>query len=400
MLKTLTACLALFNFSLLFSSSVEFPKMIDFGKMGIFQDSIRFDEEDSWTRKLADSAFELGYIAFNDSPEIGTFVNFLKHTYAIDTAVETGTFLGDTTLFFSLNFDHVHTIEGSEVVYRRAKERLKYCTNVQCHLGSSEKVFRDILPSLQDKRILFYLDAHAYHLDAERQGFHYWPILDELEEISKTHKDNCIVVIDDFKVPGTDIHGCLDLNGENELSHGYIQSRLRKIFTGYTFRYLVPKNASRAAKFVAIPQKWQNNLRSERIDVLPGLDLSEFFFTFSKVKEIGLQVQVVNQFFGGHDQSNYAEDTAYDNELKKIIVFNNTVDPSYLSKFPKEKLILFLFEPLLLPHSYYDPCSRVYTWNDDLVDGIKFFKLYYPYLIPMHTDYLIDKKLCVMISWI
>ncbi len=398
MLKTFTTCLVFINFSLLFSSDVEFPKVIDFGKIGFFQDSVRFDEENSWTRKLADSAFELGYIAFNDSPEIGTFINFLKRTYAIDTAIETGTFLGDTTLFFSLNFDHVHTIEGSEVVYRRARERLKYCTNVQCHLGSSEKVLRDILPSLQDKRILFYLDAHAYYLDAERQGFHYWPILDELEEISKTHKDNCIVVIDDFKVPGTDIHGCLDLNGENELSHGYIQSRLRKIFTGYTFHYLIPKNASRAAKFVAIPQKWQDNAypNAKRVDILSGFNIYDFPIQLKNVKEAGYDIRMQYKYPYPYGDDDFPDDP----ELHKIIVFGWTLEPEILSKLPKEKLLFFIMEPHEMLPEYYDAYPRVYTCNDDLVDGVKFFKLNYPHLMPMRTDLpsFENKKLCVMVS--
>lgn len=59
---------------------------------------------------------------------------------------------------------------------------------------------------------------------------------------------------------------------------------------------------------------------------------------------------------------------------------------SYLSQYPKEKLVLFLWEPpSIIPqnyekayHSYF---SKVYTWDDRLVDGKKYFKFYYPRLL-------------------
>ncbi len=40
---------------------------------------------------------------------------------------------------------------------------------------------------------LFYLDAHWYN---------YWPLLNEINAISEHFKDNCIIIIDDFLVPG------------------------------------------------------------------------------------------------------------------------------------------------------------------------------------------------------
>lgn len=59
-----------------------------------------------------------------------------------------------------------------------------------------------------------------------------------------------------------------------------------------------------------------------------------------------------------------------------------------LKQYPKEKLILFLWEPpSVLPNNYdknyHHMFSRVYTWRDDLVDNVKYFKLQYPVLQPM-----------------
>lgn len=401
MIKKTIFTLFAFYSSLLYSNEEDFPTVIDFGKLHLYQDHYLYDKMDSWTWKLGRSALDLGYIAFNDSPEIGTFISLLQKEYNIDAVVETGTFFGASTIFFSHIFDEVHTIEASPLVYHKTKEYLRSYPNIHCHFGSSEKILRKILPSMEEKRLLFYLDAHTYILEAEKYGVHYWPIMEELEEIQKTHSDNCIIVIDDMSVPNTNIHGCVDYNGMNELSHELIRNHLKKIFVRYSFHYLIPKNPSRAAKFVAIPKKWQNPLYSGRIDILPGLNLSELPINFKKIKDAGFEIRVSNQFYNGKDQGNYENEIRNDErELKKIIVFNNTVDPEYLCKFPKDKLVLFLLEPLDLPSTYYAPCSRVYTWNDDLVDNVKFFKLYYPYLQPMLSTIpdFENKKLCVMVS--
>src|SRR5690349_1775667 len=69
----------------------------------------------------------------------------------------------------------------------------------------------------------------------------------------------------------------------------------------------------------------------------------------------------------------YFTKSAYEPSLKKILVFDPifgggaTIIPS----LPKEKLVLFVWEPNILPLDLYDAYSRVYTWNDELVDNVK-----------------------------
>lgn len=234
--------------NMLFSIGSDVPTVVDFQNFKYFQENLLYDKAHSWTWNLGDAAFELGYTAFNDSPEIGTFVSRLQQDYKIDVAVETGVYLGATTRFLSMLFEQVHAIEAVKPIYDAAKERLGKYPNIHCYLGGSEKILKEILSSLKNKRILFYLDAHG-------GGYDYWPILDELEHISKTHQDNCIVMIDDFYVPGTNIHGASD--GHHELSHEFIRTKLEKVFNGYNFYYLIPKDRSRSAKFVAIPMHWK-----------------------------------------------------------------------------------------------------------------------------------------------
>lgn len=76
-------------------------------------------------------------------------------------------------------------------------------------------------------------------------------------------------------------------------------------------------------------------------------------------------------------------------EFEYLIVFDIfTHQLPYLSRYPKEKLIAFLWEPpSVIPENYqreyHDYFSKVYTWNDSLVDGKKYFKFFYPVLRPM-----------------
>lgn len=223
----------------LYGAFKDLPQVIDFSSFkGSVEDS-NYDE----------TAWSLGFAALNYAPEVNGVFSILKREYEIDMVVETGTHRGASTRLFSILYDDVHTIEVSENSYRISKEFLKDSPNVTCHLGSSEVVLQTLLPSLQDKRILFYLDAHWYAN---------WPLLQELEAIGRTHKDQCIVIIDDFKVPGReDIN--FDSYGPHECSFEYVEQQLNKVFSDYTYYYLIPKSIKSRAKFIAIPKIWKND---------------------------------------------------------------------------------------------------------------------------------------------
>lgn len=195
---------------------------------------------------LAPFEHKIDHSGFNSAPEIGDVIQVLASEFEIKSAVETGTFIGGTTDFLSACFEEVHTIEIIEDNMLKAQENLKENKNIQFHLGSSDSVLKSLLPSLEGKRTLFYLDAHWNE---------YWPLLDELEEIAKTHKDNCVIVIDDFKVPKRrDIP--FDQYGKHKCSYKYIQEKLDSVFSTYDYYYLIPKDLGSRAKFVVFPKKW------------------------------------------------------------------------------------------------------------------------------------------------
>lgn len=222
--------------SLFLHSEEKFPEVIDYAK---FKGAFGTFEEQAW---------RLGVCAFNGAPELGPFFATLKRDYKIDAVVETGTFHGNSTVLFSLLFDEVHTIEVVQSTYDTTKELLSEFKNVTCYLGSSDIVLKELLPELKDKKILFYLDAH-WHSN--------WPLLAELEAISATHYDNCIIVIDDFKVPDRgDIP--YDKYGAHECSYEYIKTKLNQVYSDYSIHYLIPRLSAARAKFVAIPKNWKS----------------------------------------------------------------------------------------------------------------------------------------------
>ena len=90
----------------------------------------------------------------------------------------------------------------------------------------------------------------------------------------------------------------------------------------------------------------------------------------------------------------------FDSNLRKIIVFDPFFNREVIPKLPKNKLVLFVWEPGKLQSEIYDMYSKVYTWDDSLVDGKKFFRFNYPSLMPMRRDIpaFEDKKLCTMVA--
>lgn len=232
-------CLLILGYSTVaFSEGPSFPRVIDFGKMDISgipgYDSLDLEE-------LAEE-----YSPFNGAIELATYFNYLKNTFQIDTAIETGTWQGSTTAFLGYLFDEVRTMEINVEAFEKALVTLRPYSNVVVHYGNSPDILRQILPSFKSKRLLFYLDAH---------WLNEWPLLEEIEVISKTHKDNCIIVIDDFKVPDrSDIP--YDAYSGGECSYEYIKLQLNKAYSDYYYYYVIPKSVNARAKFVAIPKKW------------------------------------------------------------------------------------------------------------------------------------------------
>lgn len=75
------------------------------------------------------------------------------------------------------------------------------------------------------------------------------------------------------------------------------------------------------------------------------------------------------------------------------------------SRVPKERLVLFMWEPPTVQAEVYDPkvqeCfGKIFTWDDSRVDNRKFFKFYYPCMNPRIAELVPfeEKKFCTLIA--
>jgi hypothetical protein len=122
----------------------------------------------------------------------------LKIIFNIGSFVETGTYLGDTTLEAAQIFDQVDTIELSKELYLKAFRRLGIWKNVGVHFGNSEEILKSLLPNIH-KRILFYLDGH-YSGHVTARGSLDTPVIKELQAIEEAKKADSIILVDDIRL--------------------------------------------------------------------------------------------------------------------------------------------------------------------------------------------------------
>jgi hypothetical protein len=116
--------------------------------------------------------------------------------------VETGTYLGETSLALARFSPRVITIEPSQFLFDGAVRRLGHLDNVELINGLSEEVFPYLLPSLNGD-VSFWLDGHFSEGNTFR-GPKETPIAEELREISKVRKQlgRVSVLIDDVRLFG------------------------------------------------------------------------------------------------------------------------------------------------------------------------------------------------------
>ncbi len=98
----------------------------------------------------------MGCITFG-APRV--IIQRLRETFHLDTFVETGTHLGDTSAWASTVFGQVYTIEASEGFYHEARQRHADRTNIEFLLGDSRTRLAETVGKLTAPA-LFWLDAH------------------------------------------------------------------------------------------------------------------------------------------------------------------------------------------------------------------------------------------------
>ncbi len=120
------------------------------------------------------------------------------------------------------------------------------------------------------------------------------------------------------------------------------------------------------------------------------------------IEELPSKLETVRQTFQVNrvcPSDYFVRRAPYNPNRVKIIIFDPFLNRNVISKLPKEKLVLFLWEPETYPLAFYQPYSKVYTWDDRLVDNVKFFRFNYPYLMPLQKSplHFEERKLCTAV---
>lgn len=117
------------------------------------------------------------------------------------TAVETGTFRGDTSSLLAEKFGSCTTIERSANLAKEAQQRFANHTNITVLQGSSRDLLEDAMP-VSGTSVFFWLDAHGLY-DYDGPDGQENPLMDELEVIIRV-RGTCpnVIVVDDARGMG------------------------------------------------------------------------------------------------------------------------------------------------------------------------------------------------------
>jgi len=112
--------------------------------------------------------------------------------------VETGTFLGDTTIAMAAVFQRCWTVEIDEALYQQALRKFEGHQNITAIRGDSETTIADILKDI-DAPAIFWLDGH-YSRGNTGRGFLDSPIMNELRRIFEHPIKAHVILIDDARL--------------------------------------------------------------------------------------------------------------------------------------------------------------------------------------------------------
>jgi len=121
----------------------------------------------------------------------------LQEEYKLNTLVETGTYLGDTLFALYSYFDHLYSIELSDLYFKKAQQRFRNYKKIQLLNGDSGKELKKLVQQL-NVPVLFWLDGH-YSGGLTAMGDKECPVFEELDSIFSSSLPH-VIVIDDARL--------------------------------------------------------------------------------------------------------------------------------------------------------------------------------------------------------
>jgi hypothetical protein len=171
----------------------------------------------------------------NDLCMVRDFSNiFIK--YKPDIIIETGTYKGDTTKFFASFGVPVITTEINPDFQAEAKEKLKSFDNITFYLGDSPVEIEKIIPELQNKKIIFFLDAHWGDDQA----------LERELKIIKNLNVKPFIIIHDFYVPNSSLQ--FDTYKNSEYNYEYFKPYFDEVYGEGKYNYCYNDDSAVGAK--------------------------------------------------------------------------------------------------------------------------------------------------------
>ncbi len=118
--------------------------------------------------------------------------------FNMNCLIETGTQFGHTVEAVKNNFNSIYSIELGEDLAKKAQERFKDSSYIKIIQGDSGEILPQLLGSISEDRILFWLDAH-YSMGVTAMGRGgLTPIVNEIKNIFKSSKE-FVILIDDAR---------------------------------------------------------------------------------------------------------------------------------------------------------------------------------------------------------
>jgi hypothetical protein len=153
-----------------------------------------------------------------------TFASYLNRVF-----VETGSYSGDgIETALGLGVADVKSIELDKRLYLNLLQRYKEDNRVELFHGDSGEILGKVISEI-DEPITFWLDAHNSNPVLEPLGFN-TPLLAELDQIKRHHRNDHTILIDDTRMLGT-------LSMDN-ISKEDVVLALEKINPAYTIDFI------------------------------------------------------------------------------------------------------------------------------------------------------------------
>jgi len=138
----------------------------------------------------------MGAVNFSIDDSLLSMMREVLHLYAF---VETGTFEGESVQRALPFFEEIHSVELSEIYFKKAVQRFEKEKNVHLYHDDSVRFLKQVQQALKDKAVLYWLDAHWCCADETAGGTSQCPVLEELDAISRLGAES-VILIDDARL--------------------------------------------------------------------------------------------------------------------------------------------------------------------------------------------------------